>query len=261
MSAACTVSLLTRHAVLLVVVLILGSASCARDRPNPAGGASDSSEPEKGSTTSSPPPTTKIGLVETDTSRAGTPAAPGSKIRRGCHPGELPRRFHARVRCESYVVRGASRAQLARQVGRGVLDPNDDTFVAALTNWYVAWNYRFSSSAAGCEIASPSVSVRFGFVVPEWKAPKERSADVVEEWNRFFAALWRHERGHVRLALGAAREIERFLAALGAASDCNTLEARANLGGQRVLRKVRARQRAYDETTVHGQTEGAVLMP
>jgi len=111
-----------------------------------------------------------------------------------------------------------------------VLDPNDDTFVAALTNWYVAWNYRFSSSAAGCEIASPSVSVRFGFVVPEWKAPKQRSADVVEEWNRFFAALWRHERGHVRLALGAAREIEQFLAAIGAASDCNTLEARANLG-------------------------------
>jgi len=142
-----------------------------------------------------------------------------------------------------------------------VLDPNENAYFAARTDWYVTWTYDYSSSADGCTIASPAVSLRLRFVVPAWRAPKEPRDDVVKEWNRFFAALWRHERGHVGFAIRAAREIDRSLADLRAASDCDELEARADAWGERTVRRFRSKERAYDEATAHGQTEGALLLP
>jgi predicted secreted Zn-dependent protease len=182
-------------------------------------------------------------------------------IARGCDPRVRSNRHEIIIRCRQHIVRGSTLAQLSRELDGGVLDPNDKNRFPAYTSWYVNWRYRFTTSSRGCAILDPTISVRFAFRVPRWNAKGEKDQAVVEEWNRFYGALWRHERGHVRNGLRAANQIERTLKKLPTSPTCDHLEAKADRAGAHVIKRHRMMDLVYDVATAHGATQGALLAP
>lgn len=78
-------------------------------------------------------------------------------------------------------------------------------------------------------------------------------------FDRCLPALSRREQGHVQLGRDTAQAIEEGIARLSAATDCVTLERTANALGHRLLRGHTEREKAYDQHTGHGATQGVRL--
>jgi predicted secreted Zn-dependent protease len=163
------------------------------------------------------------------------------------------------VRCRSYPITGSTITELAGQLDH-IRDRRENARFAASTRWSVKWRYLYLSGPQGCSISNATAALRFTLVVPRWEAAESVDESLLREWNRFFAALWRHERGHVRNAVHAAKDIEQKLITLGGFSSCEELESRARGAARGVVKKYQRKDRAYDEATEHGNTQGALLI-
>lgn len=103
---------------------------------------------------------------------------------------------------------------------------------AAWTTWYVNWT-------AECDL-----SVTATIILPEL-APDAFLSDVEAlEFERMVNALRSHELGHVQMGVGFAEDVQ----AAGCQGDTDAIHA-----------EWLAAERAYDEDTNHGQTQGAWL--
>ena len=72
-------------------------------------------------------------------------------------------------------------------------------------------------------------------------------------------SLRRHENGHKDLGVRAAIEIERSIAELDPSVSCDDLAETANELGRSIISEYAAKERAYDEHTNYGETQGAVF--
>ena len=125
------------------------------------------------------------------------------------------------------------------------------------THWNVHWDYRWNSEASGrCRLTSVQVSLRTEILLPQLRDADSRQAAAFE---RFIAALRRHEMGHYEHGKQAAAEIERDLLGLPPADSCAALEAQANQGAQRSIARYAAMDVQYDRETRHGVSQGARL--
>ena len=123
------------------------------------------------------------------------------------------------------------------------------------TRWNVRWSFRWWREASGrCRITEVTTRLASEVQLPELRdgTPAQRQA-----FDRYLAALSRHEQGHVRIGQEAARAIDQGIAALPEAPDCDALERDANALGHRLLDAHTERERQYDQTTGHGATQGA----
>jgi len=129
------------------------------------------------------------------------------------------------------------------------------------TEWKVEWRFHTVQEANGCRLTGFGTKTTVLVTLPRWVAPTNAAVSEVTSnaWNNFIQALGQHEAGHVSLALAAAPEMARRVAALPANSDCGALSMTLNQLGEQVLREYRERERVYDERTRHGLTQGAVL--
>lgn len=125
------------------------------------------------------------------------------------------------------------------------------------TRWHVRWTFRWWREESGrCNITEAATRLRADVQLPELHGATPRQRALFE---RYRAALSRHEQGHVQFGRDAAQAIDQGIARLPAAPDCATLERDANALGQRLLREYAQRERDYDRATGHGATQGARL--
>ena len=110
-----------------------------------------------------------------------------------------------------------------------------------------------SSELCRIEQQQLEVSLRLTIHVPRWKPRAAVESSLVERWNAYAAALWRHESAHAQNGRAAARDIARELENFG------QLEAKARARTLRILDAHRAWDARYDEETNHGSTQGAEL--
>lgn len=103
---------------------------------------------------------------------------------------------------------------------------------AAWTSWYVNWS-------AECEL-----SVTATIILPELASDAFLSDVEALEFERMVNALHSHELGHVQMGVGFAEDVQ----AAGCQGDTDAIHA-----------DWLAAERAYDEDTNHGQTQGAWL--
>lgn len=125
------------------------------------------------------------------------------------------------------------------------------------THWNVHWNFWWHSDASGrCRITRVSTRLRTRIQMPELRGgtPEQQT-----RFARYARALHQHEQGHVQFGRTAAQAIDRGIGALPEAPDCPTLERQANALGQRLLNEQAAQERAYDQSTGHGSTQGTRL--
>ena len=157
---------------------------------------------------------------------------------------------------EPYVVSGASAQEIRSNLNR--LGPvSEQGRHDAMTYWYIRWSYPFERRADSCDTGPVKVSVSIRMQMPQWSPPADAASDVSESWNRYLRALEHHENGHVNHGLQAAREVLEQLQRLDAKESCPAMDLAANAAANRILEDYRQRDKAYDQRTRHGATQGA----
>jgi len=118
---------------------------------------------------------------------------------------------------------------------------------------YVGWSVDWMFGGGGhCDPGSAvvnvtSMTVSFPRLVEE-DGPVAKT--LIRIWNRYADALAMHEAGHVQIVFDALPPMQE---AMRAASDC---DAAASIGRD-WLHRIEEQQIAYDNTTDHGETQGA----
>lgn len=183
---------------------------------------------------------------------AATPARPRPE------PGGVNPPAAAKPTFAYYEVTGSSARDLALSMRR--LAPPAGF---GRTLWNVTWAMRWEPAGglgATCRITAATVTLRTEVRLPHWDPPADASPGLVAQWHRFIESLRVHENGHLEIAVQAQREVERALRRLEAPS-CTMMQGVGNQTAERILSELRGRERAYDERTRHGATQGAVWPP
>ncbi len=123
-------------------------------------------------------------------------------------------------------------------------------------HWSLRWHLDFSQSESACEVASVTVDLDTQMQLPQMVSA---SAEVQERFNAYVERLQRHLVGHYVVAIQAANKIELQLSQLGAAADCDELEARADSIAEAIVAEHRDKEKAFDEMTDYGAQQGVVV--
>lgn len=152
------------------------------------------------------------------------------------------------VRIHWYEVEGATPTAIRASIdARRPVDPGDGAAVDALTRWSMTWRW-LGSPADPCGLSHAVVDFAAGVQLPRLRTRVD--ARTRAAWDRYVAALARHEARHVRAAHAGRAQV---LAAVKGAT-CAT----ANVAGEAALARLREGDRALDRATDHGKAEGAV---
>jgi predicted secreted Zn-dependent protease len=159
---------------------------------------------------------------------------------------------------ETYTIAGSCLDQLQRAVM--LLGPRRHGAVhPAYTDWEVRWSYAPDRGPFGARVVDPQVVAEVTCTLPAWRPPSSTPADLISRWANYVDALERHEQGHIDLARAAATTIHEALRTLPPGATEAALLAAAEDAVDAVLVEIRARERAYDEATGHGATQGVSL--
>jgi len=159
-----------------------------------------------------------------------------------------------------YDIDGSSAGALRDQINR--LGPKDESGKSrdALTVWSLEWSYAATSRPDGCVLRDVKVTLNVAVTLPRWKPPATATPEVVKSWQAYLRAVRLHEAGHRAIAERNAREVMAALTPLRGAN-CDLLSSDATRTAEQIVADGRARNRAYDVETKHGQTQGVVLGP
>ena len=161
------------------------------------------------------------------------------------------------LQVEYYEVEGADLRELRASLNaRGPLGENGKRY-HGFTKWRVNWNYKYQRSGQSCGLSSLVTHVVATITMPRWNAPADAPVKLRQEWRRYLSALRAHEDGHHNFAKTAAAQIERDLAELSNPSGCNELAKEIDARADAILDIYRAEEKAYDQQTRHGATQGA----
>jgi len=158
---------------------------------------------------------------------------------------------------EYYPVEGATvRSLLSSLRERGPSDGHGTW--AANTAWTFRWSYQPVAGSA-CRVGSARVDLALTYTYPRWAVPAEVAPALVAAWDVYLARVELHEHGHRDIAEAAATDLVKELEALPAQGSCDALAATARTTAGQILARHADEQRAYDQETGHGMTQGAVL--
>lgn len=120
------------------------------------------------------------------------------------------------------------------------------------------WNWRLDRTGSSyCSIRDVTVTINAEITLPRWTPPDGADPDLIDEWNRFLAALETHEAGHKDISANAGRSI---IARLRGYSDlCSNINARATEFARTIVDRAVTEQTQYDFSTRHGLTQGAAF--
>ncbi len=142
---------------------------------------------------------------------------------------------------------------LRRQLLRdGPVDDNGQVH-SGLTSSVIEPRYVLDPIPPGCRMLALRVRVDITTYLPSWQPRRKPVAKVAKAWERASSALVEHEHGHRRHVLAAADELLVRLRELPDMADCRSLEIAAKRVLDRVLLKLNARTRLFDQATDFGR--------
>ena len=123
------------------------------------------------------------------------------------------------------------------------------------TDWHISWRFRWTEGPNGmCRISQVTTKLAVTVTLP---SSTDHALTDSSEFQRYVAALKRHELGHVEIARKAAAAIDAGILSLPQSNSCAAVEADANDYGHRELGSANQRDIEYDRDTDHGRTQGA----
>jgi predicted secreted Zn-dependent protease len=163
-------------------------------------------------------------------------------------------------RIEYFEIRGATAQQLRAELKR--LGPIGETGIRGdgYTEYRIAWKFSMTLKNGVCRARDVDVDLDVVMRLPRWDPPARAPKRLLDTWNQFATVLREHEDGHHRLAIAAAREVQRKLRARTSAPSCEAVKIRLNAIANDVLRKYREKQLAYDLDTDYGRAQGTNVL-
>lgn len=129
----------------------------------------------------------------------------------------------------------------------------------AYTSYYVNWAYNYNSVAGGCAIKDATVGIKVDFFYPKWDDPGNAQTGLAERWQNYMTNLIIHEEGHKDIATRGAETIYDSLSTLPLQATCDEAESAAYTSASSIFADYDNRNKAYDDETGHGATQGAVF--
>ena len=122
------------------------------------------------------------------------------------------------------------------------------------------WTYTTHGSTYGCEAQYPVVVLSIKFIMPRLVVDSVVSTEDRVEWLRFMHSLWVHEEGHAQRGVRASAELRDSLQRTHTTT-CATLATSVDEATKKVLAKYATLQTSYDDRTLHGARQGAMIIP
>lgn len=191
----------------------------------------------------------RLGVVAA-AAAAATLGAAGSRGAAAQETGEI--RLHEDRR--TYEVSGSTAAEVWASLVAGARREGED-LLFAWTDVSTEYRTRMVGDREGCRVTGVRVEVRIAVTLPRWTPPPDAPLALRRQWNRYEAAIRRHEEGHVLRARTTARRLRDAISDL-TAEDCDALKRRGTAVGEEILAWGRAEQDRYDRETGHGRTQG-----
>lgn len=127
----------------------------------------------------------------------------------------------------------------------------------AFANWVMSWRYHYRVSAGKCRFTSASVLVELKYTYPRWLRSQSVSPSLVSAWRHYLKVLHKHENGHGAIAIRVGGEVLSSIRMLAPRRSCQKLAAAADQMGANGIERTNRLQKAYDDRTDHGATQGA----
>jgi predicted secreted Zn-dependent protease len=127
------------------------------------------------------------------------------------------------------------------------------------TKWYVEWRIRWQENRGSCALTQVKTSLRITYTLPQIPDDYSTPTETRKVFNKFYAALFKHEQNHKDSGLFAARNIEKALLNFPAFPNCRNLELAVNQKGHLILQQYVQRDIDYDQRTDHGRLEGVMV--
>src|SRR6266403_3041133 len=183
-----------------------------------------------------------------------TPAADSAALARAALRASIS------AREQYYDIDGSSAGALRNQIRR--LGPKDESGKSqdALTVWNLEWSYGTLQRGDSCMLRDVKVTLDVSVTLPRWKPPATALPELLKTWRAYLKAVRLHEAGHRSIAERNAREVMAALTPLRG-TNCDKLSGEATRLAEQIVADGRARNRAYDVQTKHGQTQGVELGP
>lgn len=127
------------------------------------------------------------------------------------------------------------------------------------TQWTLVPNFRWAKHHNLCRIEDVHVQLNGTYLLPELVRDRETDSQTRTHFARYYEALLSHEKGHQDLWLEAGHKIERTLLEFEPFFDCRMLAQEAKTRVSAIIEEYRQKNRAYDQQTGHGRTQGAAI--
>jgi predicted secreted Zn-dependent protease len=160
---------------------------------------------------------------------------------------------------EYYEIKGNSEKELRSQMCRNGCRVNDGKRYDSVTAWHWRMDYGYDRAPGACSADSFKVALEIDYRYPQWVNTGNAPQPLVDKWNGYLKHLVTHENGHRDLAIEAADELSRAVAALPSARSCAELDREVRALSHEHMEKLNADEKGYDETTGHGKTQWAVF--
>ena len=155
---------------------------------------------------------------------------------------------------EYYYVHPNTRADILTSLKENSPIHENGKIMYGSSNSDVKWNLKWKHNSQICWITSVNTKVNTTYTLPKLI---EGGSGIDDFWDNWYPNLLTHEKGHHKLAIDAAEEIERKIRKMPSFSTCDLLEKNANNIVLESINKLRRLQKDYDKRTNHGETQGA----
>jgi len=157
-----------------------------------------------------------------------------------------------------YSVTGASLPEIRQSLRRAHPWKNRSS-LDGMTDWRIEWQFAVTPSSDGCRCTSFTTRTTITVTLPRWIPPTNAPPNLKQTWNRYLAALEKHEAGHVEMALAAVASQHKQVQQIGNWPHCETLRQKVDGLARQILDEFRRRDEEYDRLTQHGARQGAFL--
>ncbi len=160
---------------------------------------------------------------------------------------------------EYYNIEGNCEKDLRNQMRQKGIIWSDGMTYDSTTSWHVWWDYGYDQGPLGCSTDNFRVFVDISFRFPKWTAGNDAPQALVQKWDGYVKHLEGHENGHRDLAVEAAVELSRAVAALPPVHTCAEIDLYVKTLSRERMSMLNDEEKEYDAQTKHGLKQGALF--
>lgn len=172
------------------------------------------------------------------------------------HPGSVPSEATPVVMSiEYYPVEGTTSAEILNSLNaRGPLDQRGVRRYAR-SEWSIRWEWPLTPVGPQLQAATSSTEIRL--ILPYLKNQASVPQALRDEWAEYLNRLIIHELRHAQYPMVSGPQVASAIRS--AAGSTGLTPAQAHQAAEKILSRIRARDRRYDRETEHGKLEGVVF--